>query len=979
MKENNINNYNKIFYTVLVFICLLNLSANAEELNFTKIEQEWIKNHPKIYIGVDPDWAPFEYIENGQYKGIASEYINLISQKTGIKFEYKRGLNWSEVIEEAKNKKIDLLPAVMVSSHRKQFLNFTDPYIEFSMVILTRQDAPFLSGLDALNNKLVGVVSSYVTHDILLEKHPEINVKGFDTIGDAIKALSTGEIKAYVGNLASISYAINKLGITNLKVANVTSYSFPLSFGVRNDWPIFTGNIQRTLDTISEKERMRIQQESINLHLNTPLNIKELFLYLSPIFAILLTFISVSVYKNRQLNREVEQRKKLEHTLAVIGETTEVLTGKQYFDALVKSLAKTLNMKFAFIGELKATQSEVIRTVSIWDGSKIGENFEYELNDTPCENVVDKEICIFPTKVQHLFPSDRMLVDMNVSSYAGVPLHDKNETAIGILVVLDSNNIDDINSLKFIISNYAQRAGVELERMRDDNKLLQASAIFDASDEGFMVTDNDMNIISVNRAFTSITGYSKQDVIGLQPNILSSGKHDKLFYKELWDSVLKTGYWKGEIWNKRKNGEIFPEWLSINVIKNIQGEIINYVGVFSDISQKIEEEKNKRKLQSQLLQIQKMESIGQLTGGIAHDFNNILSSVLGYTELCVESIGEESDEKISSYLKEVIKSGERAKNLVAQMQTFSRGGNNEKKTLNIHEVIKDAVKMLQPMLSEKIEVNLDCDNKSLFVHADTTQLHQLIMNLCINARDAMSGKGVIDIIITHHRQHKVHCASCYQSVVGDYIEIIIQDNGEGISNESFNKLFEPFFTTKEVGKGTGMGLPVVHGIVHAHSGHIEVSSELKKGTAFKIILPTYYDFPQDEEVNSEHKIDKGEQQHILIIDDNKSLTNLLSNILETSNYRVTVFNESDKALDEFMNDGDRYDLVITDYYMPVLTGLDISQSMLKKNKEIPIIMCTGFSDDVDENTVKELGVKEFLRKPVPMATLLTTVSSLLNP
>lgn len=403
-------------------------------------------------------------------------------------------------------------------------------------------------------------------------------------------------------------------------------------------------------------------------------------------------------------------------------------------------------------------------------------------------------------------------------------------------------------------------------------------------------------------------------------------------------------------------------------------------------------------LQRQLQQAQKMEAIGQLTGGIAHDFNNILASILGFTGLALERHVRDEDVELREYLGEVYHAGERARDLITQMLAFSRGGSNESQRVVLQPLVKEAVKMLRATLPSTIKLSTEFDKDVPAVVLDPVQLHQVVMNLCINARDATGGKGHIDIRVRHIRDIGrgeqpaqtdasilgVHdtCNSCHADITaGEYVELSVHDTGTGMNKDQLSRIFQPFFTTKEVGKGSGMGLSMAHGIVHQHGGHILVDSVPGVGTTFRVLFPAADSMPtQDQGIEGTTKriTEKLHSAHILIVDDEISVGRFMGDLFESRGYRVMVMSDAQAALDLFTDNPNAFDLVVTDQTMPELTGVELTQKLLDLRSELPVILCTGHSEQVDEARARELGVRGYLTKPMEANVLLGLAQELLQ-
>ncbi|MDH5484401.1 MAG: response regulator [Gammaproteobacteria bacterium] len=396
----------------------------------------------------------------------------------------------------------------------------------------------------------------------------------------------------------------------------------------------------------------------------------------------------------------------------------------------------------------------------------------------------------------------------------------------------------------------------------------------------------------------------------------------------------------------------------------------------------LQDRSDRQKLERQLLQSQKMEAIGQLTGGIAHDFNNILASILGYTELLQTIfIEEQQNTQVLDYLNRIEKSGNRARDLVSQMLAFSRGSASESRPLLLEPLVKEALTMLMSTIPSSIKLNSFIDDETVTVMMDPVQFHQMIMNLCINARDAMEGVGSIDIILRRVELHDVECRSCYQSLQGFFEELVVSDSGSGIATEVLERIFDPFFTTKEIGKGTGMGLSMVHGIMHEHGGHILVESVAGQGTAFHLLFPLVdkeKNLPVKETTKDvvSHQPDAISTKHILVVDDDVMVAEFERELLQHRGYRVTMKVDSQEALDLFKKNPRQFDLVLTDQAMPGITGVEMAQAILAIAPQTPVILCTGYSEYIDEQSAEQIGIYAFMDKPIDMQKLLSIIDSI---
>ena len=507
------------------------------------------------------------------------------------------------------------------------------------------------------------------------------------------------------------------------------------------------------------------------------------------------------------------------------------------------------------------------------------------------------------------------------------------------------------------------------ERKRSEEELLKLAAIIEQVAETIVITDTDGVIQYVNPAFSSLTGYSYGEAVGRKPSILKSGKQTQDYYKKLWDTIISGEVWRGHFKNKKKDGRLFEEDVTITPIKNKKGAIINYVGVKRDVTQEI-------LLAGQLRQAQKMESIGTLAGGIAHDFNNILSAIIGYSELSIEKL--ESFPEIQKSLQQVLFAAHRAEDLVSQILTFSRSAKIEKKVIKTSPIVKETCKFLRASLPTTIEIKQNIDVKNDWIFADPTQFHQILMNLCTNAGYAMKRKGGAMEVMLEEVSIKKKDLITFQGLdIGAYLKLTVKDTGPGINKENIERIFDPYFTSKEKGEGTGLGLAVVHGIVVDCGGAIKVHSEPGRGTEFHILFPLIKQASDADPVENLNVFPTGTER-ILFVDDEEDLNRIVKLVLEKLGYKVTIFSDAEEAVETFKSTANLYDLILTDKTMPKINGFQLAERVRKIRPEIPIIMCSGFVEKNDYHRMAQANINRFILKPFRKQNLAETVRSVLN-
>jgi PAS domain S-box-containing protein len=425
----------------------------------------------------------------------------------------------------------------------------------------------------------------------------------------------------------------------------------------------------------------------------------------------------------------------------------------------------------------------------------------------------------------------------------------------------------------------------------------------------------------------------------------------------------------------RKDGSTVWMENSVKAVRNNSGAIDGLYGVSRDITERKIAEEEKARLQAQLQQVQKMESMGTLAGGIAHDFNNILGIIVGNTELAMDDVPEWNPARRN--LEEIRTASIRARDVVKQILAFSRKTPQKMKPVRIIPIIKESLKFLRSSIPTTIEIHQNISSESDTVLTDPTQINQVLINLCTNAVHAMGEKGgVLEVSLEDIELDAGSSMDYYDLSSGKYVRLTVNDTGHGIEPKILKRIFDPYFTTKGVGEGSGMGLSVVHGIVKRYGGGISVSSEPGKGTIFHVLFPCIEDEPEPK-VEIAAEIPRGNER-ILFVDDEKAMIDAIQPMIERLGYKVTARTSSIEGLEAFRANPDRFDLVITDFTMPNMTGMELANELFKLRSEIPIILCTGYSDHINEEKAKRNGIRAFVMKPVVLDEIANTIRKVLQ-
>lgn len=517
-----------------------------------------------------------------------------------------------------------------------------------------------------------------------------------------------------------------------------------------------------------------------------------------------------------------------------------------------------------------------------------------------------------------------------------------------------------------IISNITERKQAEKERLQSEEKY---RSFFENSIVGIFQSTPKGRFISVNLAFSRMLGYdSPEELISSITDIATQyyvNPEDRQRFLQLLQESQRVENYEFKV--HRKDGSQIWVSNSTRAYFDKEGEAVRYEGIVIDITER-------RQMANRLQQAYKMEAIGTLAGGIAHDFNNILSAILGYTELSLTD--SEPGSLLHGNLRKVMKAGERARDLVHQVLSFSRQGDQEKLPVQLMPIIKEVLKFIRASLPTSIEIQQELRGDPTIL-ADPTQIHQVVMNLCTNAAHAMQdGGGILRVSLENIELDSEFTSRHPGLQPGVHVKLTISDTGYGISPEVVKRIFDPFFTTKGKGEGTGMGLSVVHGIVKSHGGIIDVYSTPGKGSVFTVFFSAI-----ERRLVHDTKPEKalvGGTEHILLVDDEPPLVELGVAMLEALGYQVTGIESSIEALALFKENPNRFDLVITDLAMPKITGDRLAEQLIDIKPDIPIILCTGFSAAIDEDRAKNMGIKAFINKPILRHQISRTIRTVLD-
>ncbi len=485
-----------------------------------------------------------------------------------------------------------------------------------------------------------------------------------------------------------------------------------------------------------------------------------------------------------------------------------------------------------------------------------------------------------------------------------------------------------------IVTIFCSLLAAILQRKRVEIEIRRMAMAIEQAAEAIVITDTQGAIQYVNPAFERISGYSREEALGKNPRILKSGKQDTEFYRRMWSILTAGGIWHGHFANQRKDGSLYEVEASISPIRDTAGRTVSYVAASRDVTHEMQ-------LEQQMRQAQKMEAIGRLAGGIAHDFNNLLTSILGYSHLVWDELDE--GHPMRSDLDEIIRAGDRAAALTKQLLAFSRKEMIQAKPVNLNAVVMDLDKLLRRTLGEDIELVTVVDSEMGRVKADAGLLEQVVMNLAINARDAMPKGGTLTIQTSIIKLSAALAKNHPDARPGEYVALTVRDTGVGMSEEVREHCFEPFYTTKEAGKGTGLGLSIVYSIIKQFDGFVEIESQVNAGTAIHLYLPSIKDSPLNIPTRELVELPRGTET-ILVVEDEDTVRRLVIRLLESLGYQVLQARHGGEALIICERHKGRIHLVLTDVVMPSIGGQELIERLLKIRTDFKVLYMSGFTD-----------------------------------
>ncbi|MDI1314527.1 PAS domain S-box protein, partial [Prosthecobacter sp.] len=664
--------------------------------------------------------------------------------------------------------------------------------------------------------------------------------------------------------------------------------------------------------------------------------------------------------------RSQVDRRRMEVAIQKMAASVSASTNQNFFYQLATNMAEALGAQAAFVSRLLPGQPLTARTIAAVIDGDLVKNFDYKISGTPCEALMSGNDCIVTERLAEQFPEAAALKELGAEAYVGRRLLNADGETTGFLFALHRKPLEHSEFVSSTLQVFATRANAELERRKSDARLREQASLLDKARDAILVRNLDHTILYWNQSAERLYGWTAAEAIGR--SAIDLFYHNTKDYLIPVESTLTTGEWQGELQQCTKAGALVAVEARWTLVRDDQGEPQSILAINTDITER-------KKLEQQFLRAQRMESIGTLAGGIAHDLNNVLAPIMMSIELLKI---QEKDPRRLSVLNTIETSSKRGADMVKQVLSFARGVESQQLEVQAGHLLTEIEKLANETFLKNIQVRSIIPPDLWIVRGDPTQLHQVLLNLCVNARDAMPYGGTLSLAASNLMLDEHYAGMNIEAKPGPHVRIVVEDTGTGMPPEVIERIFEPFFTTKELGKGTGLGLSTTIAIIKSHGGFLRVYSEVGVGTRFHVYLPAQTEPGAANMGHLEVELPGGQGQLILVIDDEASIRQITQQTLEAFGYRVVLASDGAEAAAIYGVRRHEIAAVLTDMMMPVMDGPATIQVLMRMNPQVRIIAASGLNANGMVAKAVNVGVKHFIPKPYTAETLLKTLHTLLN-
>ena len=896
-----------------------------ERIPLTAREQEWIKAHPEIRLGVDPAWQPLEFIDKmGQYQGMISDYVRILNKRLGINMKVLPNMSWAQLMEVMPQKGVDVISAVIKTPKVEEYLDYTDPYFNIGWVVIRLRDTPRISSLSDFEGRIVAVGEGYPTQDFVAKQYPGIHVLPKKNTLDVLQSVIEGKADAALLERITANMIIHAYRMYDLKVDHhVMQHDRPISLAVRNDWPELVQILNKGLASITPEEREIIEQKWMAVPIQIGFTGKDVLRIVLYVVAVLGLFQVFFLIWNRRLQKEITERKQAEEALK---------ESEAKYRELVQN-ANSIILRMDTKGEI------------IFLNEFAQDFFGYSENEVLGKNGVGT---IIPKTETTGSDFSEMIKDIGIRPELYISNENenikRNHERVWIVWTNKAirNKEGEISEILCIGNDITERKQAE-EALRESEERYRA--LFEYNPVDTIVVDNEAKIMMCNLIREKTAGMKPE--IGMVMYKDYAAKHQINMFEELMDSI-RSGNQK-EFFDLNYNEQI----LHIRIAPFSGGAIITSIDTTPV-----------RKLESKLQQAQKMESIGILAGGIAHDFNNLLTIIIGNIELAEDDIKPEVG--ASECLEEAAKACIQAQTLTRQLITFAKGGAPVKKIGSIGDMVTETTNLTISKSNVKCDFLISHDLWP--VEFDEGQMKHAVKNMIDNAVESMPDGGTIDV---KAENITIIAEKSLPFLKGKYVKISIRDHGVGIPEEHLSQIFDPYFSTKEMGvqKGMGLGLATTYSIINRHDGYITVESEVGVGTTFTLLLPAH-----EKDIRELKPIEILEPEkpsirtgRILLMDDEEGVRKVSKKRLSVLGYESELAKDGAQAIELYkkaMDSGQPFDAVILDLTVEVgMGGKEAIKFLQKINPQVKAIVSSGYSNDPVMTNFRAYGFTGALPKP----------------
>lgn len=930
----------------------------------TSEERAWLhENDGKIIVNNESGWPPIiDTDENGNPYGIVIDFQKLLEKKLNFKFKFDRLDSWQNFMKRFQRGQIDVNNNLQKNSEREKYALFTKPYIEIPNAIIVRKEVKESLSLDTMRGIAIAVTNDFAIHKHINDNYHDLKLVPLKSDLECLLQTSTRNVDAAVVNLAVASYLIEQKGISNLRVAGYADYANALCFASRKDLPILNRILQKGLNLISQSEKDAIFNKWISLGYVPFYKSTKFWIVSSSIAGIVTAIFVLVLVWNHSLKQQVRSRtESLENTNNRL--TREVQERKQAEEAMRESEEQ--------YRRLAENSPDIIYRMSLPEGK-----YDYV---SPAaiqisgyepkqwyENPLIIRTIIHPDWQGYFEAEWRKLLEGQLSpTYEYQIVHkDKSVRWINQRNVPVRNADGDLVAIEGIVTDITERKKIEEDLRTSHERFLKVLNSIDAT--VYVADMETYEILFMNRYMVESFGSDMTGEICWKAFRNENGPCDHCTNDKLVDpNGNPTGVY---VWKDRNpvtgrfyiNHDRALEWTDGRLVR---------LQIATDITELI-------KIEEQLRQAQKLESIGRLAGGVAHDFNNMLSIIIGNSEMILEDL-DRDDSEISK-LREIHKAAQRSAELTRQLLAFARKQVIAPKVLYLNETIEGMLNMLRRLIGEDIDLAWIPKADLWPTIIDPSQVDQVLANLCVNARDAINGVGKVTIETDNVVFDADYCREHEGFKPGDYIMIAVSDSGSGMGKETLNNIFDPFFSTKDIGQGTGLGLATVYGIVKQNNGFVNVYSEPGKGTTLKLYFPKHEISGIQEQKHEKTKKEIRGNETVLLVEDEEGILRMITAMLERLGYRVLPTSSPVEAVRIGESYPDEIQILMTDVVMPEMSGRDVAEKLLQSFPKLKCLFMSGYT----ANVIAHRGVLDeglyFINKPFTKNDLSSKIREVLD-